>query len=522
MTALGAAAAFGFAVVIWHLPGLSDLGLTWDEPIYLRAAERIQTWAGEIMAGPSMGRALSAHVIRDVFDWMHYWNPHPPVFREAMAVTEALAGDHLGSLSGFRLASLLWFGLATATVVYVGSRAWGLVAGVAAGLALILMPRLVGHAHIAATDMPLTATWLLGTLGLALYAERGSLRWGVLGSVGFGLAMATKFTGYLLPLPLAAWILWRRPEWRRIAGVAALLGVSLAVAWAVNPMAWHEPVGYVVGLVRESLSRDEIVPISTFYLGVQHGYEVPWHHPLVMTLATVPLPLLALAGWGAAAGLGEDDTGGMVDLCLVQIAFFLLLLALPTSPNHDGVRLFLPMFPFVAMLAGRGFTAAVASVDVPGRGRQAILAAMLLGAVFFYPPYVQTVNAAPHYLSYYGEAIGGARGAEARGMEATYWYDALTPRFLDEVNDVLPRDARLITLPRQGHFRTLQNFGLLRQDLDIVGPGKEAPFVLLYARKSLMQPVAWRLYREVTPVRSVTYQGVELAGLYVRSEEAFE
>lgn len=504
-------------VVVWHIGGLGDLGITWDEPIYMRASARIQAWVAQVVSGPDRLAALGAGRIDEVFDWMHYWNPHPPVFREAMAATEALLAGWLGSTAAYRAASLAWFALLVGVVAYVAGRRWGLLAGAAAGLALALTPRVVGHAHIAATDMPLTSLWVTGSLGAFLYAEGEGRRWGAVAAVCFGLAMSTKFTGYLFPVPLLAWLLWRRPPLGRVGGAVAVGAAALVVAWAANPMAWHEPIGYVVGLFEESLARDEIVPISTYYLGTNYGYEVPWHHVFVMTVVTLPLPILALSGMGTADGLGRGDR--LTLFCLAEIGFFLLLLAVPSSPNHDGVRLFLPLFPFVALLAGRGFSVAARRLRGGTSRKGALLAVVVLGAVFFYPPYLQTTRSDPYFLSYYGELVGGARGADERGMEATYWYDALTPPFLSELNRILPEDARVLTLPQRSHFQALQNFGRLREDLVITDdPG--APYVLLYARKSLMSPLGWRLYREVTPVRGVTYDGVELAGLYVADREA--
>lgn len=504
-------------VIVWHVCGLGDLGLTWDEPIYMRAAGRIQAWVAQLVSGPDRMAALGAARIHEVFDWMHYWNPHPPVFREAMAATEALLAGWLGSIAAYRAASLAWFGLLVGVVTYVAGRRWGLLAGAAAGLALALTPRVVGHAHVAATDMPLTALWVTGSLGAFLYAEGEGRPWGAVAAVCFGLAMATKFTGYLFPVPLLAWLLWRRPPLERVWGAVAVGAAALVVAWAANPMAWHEPIGYVVGLFEESLARDEIVPISTYYLGTNYGYEVPWHHVFVMTAATVPLPILALGGIGALKSLARGDR--LTALCLAEIGFFLLLLALPGSPNHDGVRLFLPMFPFVALLAGKGFGVLARRFEESATREAGILATVVLAVVFFYPPYLQTTRADPYYLSYYGELIGGARGADERGMEATYWYDALTPSFLDEIDRILPEGARVLTLPRRGHFRTLQNFGMLRDDL-VITDDTDAPYVLLYTRKSLMASFGWHLYREVTPVREVTYDGVELVGLYVADREA--
>ncbi len=517
---LAALAALAAGLLVGH--DLGSVGLTWDEPIYMVAAQKIESWAGGVVSGPDRAASFSADSLEQVFDWRHYWNPHPPVFREAMAVTGALFGPHVGRVDGFRVAPLLWFAALAGLVAWVAAAEWGLEAGAAAAAALLLMPRLVGHAHIAATDMPLTFEWMLATVGFVRFLRSGSRAWGLLGMLGFGLAMSTKFTGYLLPAPLLAWALLERPKPRRLAGALGLAAGALVVAWVLNPLAWHHPVGYVVKLFTESLDRSQTVPITTYYLGHAYGYVVPWHHPIVMTFATLPLGLIVLAGWGGASGLRRRgwNRGTLTVLCLVQVAFFWALLALPSSPNHDGVRLFLPMFPFVALLAGEGTAAAISAAGhrLP---RFRLLAATLLVAVFFFPPLVEELRAAPLYLAYYGELVGGARGADRLGLEATYWYDAITPGFLKAVDRVLPRGARLVTEPMTDHFIDLQVFGQLRKDLRISDrfPG---PYILLYARKAMLGPDGWKLYRDVRPVVAVRYQGVVLVGLYTWDRAAAE
>jgi hypothetical protein len=512
----------GFAIVIaaWCLHDLDRVGLTWDEPIYMEAAGRIQTWAERVVAGPDRAGALSDSTIQAVFDWKHYWNPHPPAFREAMAVTGGATGFLLGRMGGYRLASVLWMALLTGLIAWTAGRAWGVAGCIGAGAALLLMPRLVGHAHVAATDMPLTALWFLGTIAVVAYAGTGRRVWIALGAVGFGMAMATKFTGYLWPAPVAAWAVLDDRARRRWRGLVAILGLGLLIAALANPMAWHHPIGYMVKLTRESLDRSSVIPISTYYMGRIYAFVLPWHEAVVMTLITLPVATVTLTGMGTWAGL-RRRRDPVVVASVIQVVFWWALLALPSSPNHDGVRLFLPMFPFVALLAGRGFARGeeVLRDRVPSRWSGAAVA--VLGAFFFVPPAVQLVETAPYYLSYYGEGIGGAHGAAIRGMEATYWYDALTPAFLARVDRVLPKDATLSTFPQSDHFVQLQQWGMLRSDLHLT-ERLPAPYVLLYARKAMFESNQWQLYRRVQPVVAVHYQGVELAGLYVWSRKAFE
>jgi hypothetical protein len=340
--------------------------------------------------------------------------------------------------------------------------------------------------------------------------------------VGLGVALATKFTGYLIPLAILLWMIAYGRSRRAVAG-AILWGLSgLVVAWALNPLLWHDPVAETLRLVQDTLSRDDVIPITTYYMGRHFGYQVPGHHVIVMTLITVPLSILALAGWGGAASLRRWEEKPVGGLCWTQILFFVALMAAPGSPNHDGVRLWLPMFPFVALLAGRGFGSMIRIVRERTPGPRAILASLVLAALFFVPPYIQTVRVAPLYLAYYNELIGGAPGAARAGMETTYWMEAVTPAFLERVGETLPEGARLSAWPNVTHYRWLQAHGMLREDI-VVTDEMPPEYFLLVARKSIFQPYHWRIYENVIPDLAVELDGVEIVGLYTwKQSEAFE
>lgn len=515
---LVAGLALGVLTFLWLFPGLDRVGVSWDEPRYFVSVTRIQEWTAAVASGPNRAHLLSSEAIREAWDWARYWNPHPPAYKIAMATTEALFGRWTGAVVGYRIAPLAFFSLLVAGVTWLAGLTWGRAAGVGAGLALMLMPRVVGHAHIAATDIPLSLAWFAGSVGLALYVMSGARRHLVLGAIGLGLALATKFTGYLLPLAVLLWMIAYGRSRRAITG-AILWGLGgLVVAYVINPLMWHDPLYEFVHLVRDSVLRDELIPINTYYLGRVWGYTVPGHHAVVMSLVTVPLALLVLAGWGGAAEARAWEDRPIAGLCFTQILFWLALMAAPGSPNHDGVRLWLPMFPFVALLAGRGFGSVTGLVLARTRGREAVLALLALGALLFLPAYLQTVRVAPLYLSYYNEVIGGPRGAARVGMEATYWLEAVTPSFLDRVNRTLPPGARLAARPNTAHYEYLQSYGMLRDDVEVTRDGPP-DYLLLVARKAAFSPEDWRIYGNVRPELAVELDGVELAGLYAWSSE---
>jgi 4-amino-4-deoxy-L-arabinose transferase-like glycosyltransferase len=508
-----AGVVMGLLAFAWLFPGLDDVGIAWDEPYYFDSSRRIQEWAARVVEGPDRAEQFSQEVVRETFDWRRYWNPHPPAYKLAMAATEAAFGRWTGEVVGFRIAPLGFFSLLVACVTWLAGLAWGRAAGIGAGLSILLMPRVVGHAHIGATDTLTSLAWFVACVGLVLYVLEGRHRFLAIGTAGLGVALATKFTGYLIPLAMLLWMIPYGRSRRAVLG-AVLWGLGgLVVAWALNPLMWHDPVAETVRLLQDSLARDELIPIATYFMGRVWGYAVPPHHVVVMTLITVPLSILVLAGWGAAVVARKWEDHRIGGLCLTQILFFVALIAAPGSPNHDGVRLWLPMFPFVALLAGRGFGSVLLVIRQRVPQGKAVLASLAIGALFFIPPYVQTVHVAPLYLAYYNEVIGGARGAARAGMETTYWLEAVTPAFLGKVDEFLPAGARLSAWPNVEHYEWLQLNGMLRKDI-VVTERMPPDYLLLVARRASFQPYHWRIYENVRPELAVELDGVELVGLY--------
>ena len=112
---------------------------------------------------------------------------------------------------------------------------------------------------------------------------------------------------------------------------------------------------------------------------------------------------------------------------------------LPT-PGHDGVRLFLPTFFFLAAFAGWGVVAvgdALARSWSSTRSRAGrLVSALVLGSATW-----QLYKIHPFELSYYNELIGGPRG-RGSGLRAVVLVRRLQRRTLDELNQTCPRARR--------------------------------------------------------------------------------
>lgn len=388
----------------------------------------------------------------------------------------------------------------------------------------------------------------------------------------FDLGVTTRVPGWVFFLPLVMWLGWGlfakvpfAPRSLRESGSGlwlwlAGLAIAPAVAIALNPTWWHETLPQLAHYYQISVGRQGALPdIEIFYLGKKHIYSLPWHNGWVLIAVTVPTAILAssLVGFGTAVWNWRRDP--------LAVFFVLNMITLPVSrmlptPAHDGVRLMLPTFFFLAGLAGLAFQLFERMVD---RLRSeefstapvlSVAALLLLG-----PPAYWLFRAHPHELSYYNGLVGGLPGAQRLGFEPTYWYDAVTPAVLREMNDPNskrglpiaatlslpePRSILEATMPLQFRrsafaqslpeprinpevFDFLKKpLGKLRADIRLASdsrpntlPADDFPYVALLTHSSKASPFTRLLYalkplKPLKPQLEWDHDGVRLFSLY--------
>ena len=135
---------------------------------------------------------------------------------------------------------------------------------------------------------------------------------------------------------------------------AACLAIAPLVAWLGNPLWWRETMPRLAHYYMINVARRGVIPdIPIMYLGRTYEYSLPWHNAWVLIAVTVPVGILlsALVGLVCSFRMLRRDA--------LPSYFVLHLLTLPVirmfdTPAHDGVRLFLPTFFFLAAMAGLG------------------------------------------------------------------------------------------------------------------------------------------------------------------------
>jgi hypothetical protein len=194
---------------------------------------------------------------------------------------------------------------------------------------------------------------------------------------------------------------------------------------------------------------------------------------------------------------------------------------MPGAVLHDGVRQMLSVLPFIAALAGVGFhTMLTWSISffrnrpVPmqiTRLKTKVAGIFVLLACF--SPVLDVYLCHPFQLSFYNRFVGGIRGAYERGLETTYFMEAITPNFLRALNDKLPMNASVNASVANFMFSIYQKEGRLRPDIKLTG-GQSNYYIILH-RRSVLAPKERILVNALNkPILAVDIAGVPLVSVF--------
>jgi len=519
-------AVVSFAAVAFTSDGP---GVTWDEPYSIASSELYIDWYLDC------AERFDSEKIKE------YWAPnreHPPLAKTMMGfvrkVPAALAGIR-GNVPPSRLSTAIFFTALQVSLFLIVAGGAGAAAGAASCLCLLLMPRVFGHAHLAVLDVPLACMWLWTTLAFVLGIN--SRRWSIATGVIFGLALLTKFDAVLIPIPLVIWGLIYHPRKIRqnLFSMAVIGQIVFFIGW---PWLWDDTWQRLKYYVMDKLARvdtDEWIVQSYYFGKVYADRYPPWHYPIVMTLITIPVGILAAIAAGAVQSIRDARLKPFYGLVLISTGSILGLVSLPFTPKYDGVRLFLSLFPFLAMLGGVGCVWAWKMMwsslsrllihwqaeSLPHK-KLAMWSAIAVVAAFFASQAVGICLMHPCELGYYNLLVGGPQGAGKLGMEPTYWGDSVTWEAFDwlRADHRSSRKARVAFFPKSEFIDGiwLHDGYLNSKRMQIVKFEDRWDYAVLFARRSMIvgNREASKLWDEAEPAWRFTRGGVDLCRIYRR------
>ena len=246
----------------------------------------------------------------------------------------------------------LLFGVSVVVLVGIwsrqitGDRRSGLVAAACAAFD----PNLVAHSAILSTDAAMTCATLLTLFTAWRYlCEPSAGRLNATG-IAFGLALGAKFSAVaLIPamlIGLLAFAACGRTRPQALLGpVVRVVTIALLVVallyFIVELPAWGRGLKY-------QLVREEFNSASFYFRGEVRSEGWLLYFPAAI-LWKVPLGTLLLAGAGSVVRRLRIDPATAFVVATVSVFFF----ALVAAKVNLGIRIVLPILPYVYLLAGR-------------------------------------------------------------------------------------------------------------------------------------------------------------------------
>lgn len=555
-------AALSFTVL---LQTEASVGIVRDEGIYMAASRRYGEWVmnvvrGEVSVGDQKQRDRAFRVNAE----------HPALMKtiagisaefgrqpRASAVDAPAVSTDAGGPAGpresttYRIPAMLVASLGAGLLYWIGTQLACSLTALVAACGFLLLPRVFFHAHLHCFDVPV-AVWILATA--ACWTRAGTSRVaGVCVGIALGLAVATKHNAlFMLPMLLGhealAWCLrWhktrRRPPWRALLTlrVCSALVVAPLVVFATWPWLWADTA-------ERLLEYLEFHRLHAYYnmefLGVNYNEPpMPTSYPFVMTLATVPWTLLALAGAGAWFVIGDDlnemrgatpggdsTTAAWDDFFtpaknaatptfkgsgLVVLAIFpILLIALPSVPIFGGTKHWLTAYPFMLLLASVGLHRITTRAFRGLSEQHRVVTLTLCVACVLAPATLSTASSHPFETAQYNGVVGGAQGGARMGLNRGYWghsmdglfdeQSAARPLYLHDIHPLAARQYR-----RDGQWPTA------RRDAPL---GKSQEALIFYEKHMTVDEIRiWNEYGTTRPAALLTVEDVPVTALYRRA-----
>lgn len=497
------------------------IGHAWDEALYYKPAEQAISWWAKVWNAPDL---LHAEAI-DRY-WGERLDSTDPLHPEIAPIPKLILGagaKYIGPkvrdpLLGMRIPIAVAFGLTVATAYLFGALEFGALGGCAAALFYWLTPRAFGHAHIAASETLLTLFSSLTCLLFVLSTRRGWLAPFV--GIVFGLALATKITSLILPLPLLLWgQVYRRREYASSMFCLLLIGPLTAVA--VWPWLWHDSLPRFFSYILFYLEHQST---AVYYLGklwgYTHGPAAPWHYPWVITAVGNPEWLLLFAAIGLLAALLHLRSRPVLLLVFVLAFLWIGISSLPNAPKYDGERLFFPSLFFLALLAAAGFTSLFAALDRQRSSARGPVACVVLLIITIFGAFDMFMSH-PNELNYFDWVIGRPSGAADRGLETSYWGEALNEDVISYLNDTIQPGQRVQVLAmNELCFEDLQQWGKLRTDCAFGANEPPINWIILQVRQGFLGSYERAIRSGLRPAKVFSTQHVPKIEIYAAPTDA--
>ncbi|MDR1384298.1 MAG: glycosyltransferase family 39 protein [Planctomycetaceae bacterium] len=531
------------------LVGTSEmLPLVWDEGELIERAGAVKSWGGDVTQFLFLGRMPSdGHSPFSQESIVEHWKStvviegHPGGYLAVIAVGKIISDalslipflPEISPKTSWRFGTILFVSIALGIVFSAVRRHFGNMAAFFAVVTILLIPRLFAHLHFATCDGILTAAWLTAVATFPLQTPQkifDGIVVGIVWGICLGMTVSAKFTGLAILVPLAVMILVRlsvlirrRSHFREISKnlLPYLIGSLTAafVFYLFNPPLWRHSINGFAKFLYLNTHRDHFnISIQFWKQMYDIHHPLPFYNTAVWIAITFPTLFLLVLPLGLKRMFSRKDSITSTTFKRqntesnhrLQFSGFLLLNALilpmirafPGTPPHDGVRLFITAFAFLAIIAGIGMSTLWQISRSPSKkrllssplcGRLAVVFLLLTGLnnIVFY---------APQWLSFYNAVIGGVHGAAQRGFEPTYYWDSLDADVIQWLNQNVSEHKKIYFSAKSSKtMNFVRVWNGLQPEFHVKDHGDYQWYIIQH-RPGAWSRADWQLMKHFTPV----------------------
>lgn len=291
-----------------------------------------------------------------------------------------------------------------------------------------------------------------------------------------------------------------------------------------QPYLYHKTVPRLLEFMHQSVTRmdNPATRIPTYFFHEQLlGNQLPLYYPFFITAVSIPLSILLIVIVSIIFSLRKMAKIDIQHLFIFNILFILIMPILPGSTIHDGVRLLLPAFPFLAAIGGTGFFHLKEYIKnlLNSKGYSCRIKNLktkvtpALGVLILIPAAIEMIDIHPNELMYYNSLVGGVKGAYNLGLETTYLGEAFNKDFIEFLNRELPQNASVNASFSYRIFLHYQRHGILRKDIAVT-PELDCDYYILLWRRGYMHVFDKWLFENRAPTFSWQFKGVPLINIY--------
>lgn len=391
--------------------------------------------------------------------------------------------DVLTSIMIHKLSTVIFVSLCIFFVFRFATEAFNRRVGIFSALSLIFIPRFFAHSMYTTLDAPVASMILISVY--FFWKGMKSRKWAIAGGVVFGLTLSSKINAYFVPPIIIIWLLvsYRDRIFSLIKDAtkgkinlrkipfpiftfAILSPLFMVISW---PWLWKNTFYRYFSYMGFNVAHEETLNVFTYYLG--HNYIIlPWHYTWIMTAVTVPVFILVFMLIGSYRAIKDTVTlDNRITFLIFSGAFFPILFFSTDFANpHDGLRTFLNIFPFIAILSGLG--ADMCLNLLKNRRLDARISFIMIILLISIPSVYALGMGMPYAVSYYNHLIGGTRGAYESGMELDYYAESYL-RIALWLNENA-KEGAIVYVPKATNILEMYKYGDIGLISERIGEGR--------------------------------------------------